>query len=161
VIQNDRVGIFWIAFSISLSLVITLMPLPTSIAAGRPLMYPATLLFWIMMQPTRFGVGVAWLGGLLLDVLFGTPLGEHGLALALAAYAVVRLRRILWTLAPLQQLALLLPIFAGYEFMLFWIDGVMGQSSAMWWRWVPVLTTAVIWPVWSALLERVALMEVR
>ncbi|NNC23896.1 rod shape-determining protein MreD [Salinisphaera sp. USBA-960] len=160
-IQNDRVGIFWIAFSVSVSLVVALAPLPTVVAAGRPLFYPATLLFWVLMQPTRFGVGTAWLGGLLLDVIFGTPLGQHALALALAAYATVRLRSILWTLAPLQQLVLLLPIFAGYEFVLFWIDGVMGVSTSMLWRWLPVLTTGLIWPFWSALLERVALLEVR
>lgn len=160
-IQNDHVGIFWIAFSISVSLVVVLMPLPAVVAAAQPLLFTATLVFWIAMQPARFGVGAAWIGGLLLDVLLGTPLGEHGLALALVGYATVRLRGVLWTLTPPQQLVILLPIFAGYEFVLFWLDGILGLSTSMVWRWLPVVTTAVIWPFWSAALERVALLEVR
>lgn len=160
-IQNDRVGVFWIAFSISVGLIVALAPLPEVLAAGRPLIYEATILFWVLMQPARFGVFTAWLGGLFLDALFGTPLGEHALALAIAAYAIIRLRGILWTLAPLQQVLFMLPVFAGYEFIVFWIDGVVGITASMMWRWLPVLTTGLIWPFWSALLERVALLEVR
>jgi rod shape-determining protein MreD len=112
------------------------------------------------MQPMSFGLIAAWCCGILIDVIYGTPFGEHGLALAVAGYAVIRMRELLWTFPVWQQSVLLLPVFVLYEFVLFWIDGVAGAEVNQWWRWLPVLTTAVIWPFWASILERIAEFEV-
>ena len=55
---------------------------------------------------------------------------------------------------------LLLPVFILYEFALFWIDGVTGAEVNQWWRWLPVATTVLVWPLWASLLERIAELEV-
>jgi rod shape-determining protein MreD len=67
---------------------------------------------------------------------------------------------LLWTFPVWQQSVLLLPVFVLYEFVLFWIDGVAGAEVNQWWRWLPVLTTTVIWPFWASILERIAEFEV-
>lgn len=159
-ITERRVSALLILASLGVALFLALLPLPDALAAARPAIYPATVLFWVLMQPSRFGVLAAWGCGMLIDAIYGTPLGEHGVALALAAYAVIRMRELLWTSPFWQQAALLLPIFIVYEFVLFWIDGVAGADVNQLWRWLPVLTTAVLWPFWATLLERIAQLQV-
>lgn len=157
---NSPVSLVLIAASIALSLVLMLVPLPAWAAAARPAFYPATVLFWALMQPGRFGVIAAWVCGLLMDVVYGTPLGQHALALAVCAFVVFKLKSLLWDFPGLQQAVLLLPLFLVYEFILFWIDGVNGRSVEPLWRWLPALTTAAVWPFWTTILERMTGPEV-
>lgn len=159
-IAESRASGLLIVMTLGVGLFFTLLPLPDVLAAIRPLFYPATVLFWVLIQPGRFGLIAAWGCGILLDVIYGAPLSEHGLALAVAAYAVIRMRNLLWGFPVWQQAVMLAPIFLLYEFVLFWIDGVAGASVNPWWRWLPVLSTVIVWPFWAGLLERVAEIEV-
>ena len=45
-------------------------------------------------------------------------------------------------------------LVAIHEFMLFWIDGVSGQPSGDWRRWLTVLSSAAMWPIVHALMQR-------
>ncbi len=160
-INHNRVSGLLIVFTLGLALILNLLPLPATWAAARPAFYPATVLFWVLMAPSRFGLVAAWCCGLLIDVLYGTPLAEHGLALAIAAYLVVKLRGVLWTFPLIQQALLMTPAFAVYTFVLFWIDSAAGIQANPWWRWLPVASTGIIWPLWAFLLERLAALKVR
>ncbi|MES1925811.1 rod shape-determining protein MreD [Salinisphaera sp. T31B1] len=160
-IINHHISGLLILFTLGVGLILTLLPAPDAIAAARPAFYPATVLFWVLMQPLRFGLLTAWACGILIDVIYGTPFSEHGLALAVAAYAVVKLRELLWAFPLWQQGLLLTPVFVLYEFVLFWIDGVAGAEVDQWWRWLPIATTVLVWPVWAFVLERLAELEVR
>lgn len=147
--------------SLMLAYTLGLVPLPAWAAMWCPAFFPATVLFWALHQPQRFGVIAAWCCGLFLDATYATPLGQHGLALALAVFLVFKMRELLWALPPLQQAAGILPALLLYEFVLFWVDGVNGRPVDPLWRWLPALTTAAAWPLWSGLLERFALIEVK
>lgn len=159
-ITNERVGVLFIAVSLAIALFLNLVPLPHEVAAFRPAFYPMTVMFWFVMQPQRFGLIAAWCCGLPIDVLYGTPLAEHGLALAVACYGLLKLRGWFWSVPPIQQVLLILPVLAIYAFVLFWIDGAAGLAANLWWRWMPVATSAILWPVWSLLLERFVKLEV-
>lgn len=160
-IANKQVSDLLIAFSLGVSIVLIMLPLPEWATGLRPVFYVLTVLFWALMQPLRFGIGMAWCCGLLADVLYGTPLGQHGLALAIAAYLVIKLRELLWIFAYWQQAIWVLAILLVYEFVLFWIDGILGYDVATFRRWFPAVTSAIIWPIWALSLERIAEMDVR
>lgn len=158
--SNTQTSLPMVACALILSLVLILVPLPHWAAMARPLFYPAAIVFWALHQPRRFGIFTAWLCGLPLDVITNALLGQHGLALGLAAFATIKLRDLLLALPIWQQSIVLLPVFALYEFTLFWIDGINGRMIPPLWRWLPVLSTAVIWPIWHIILERFADAEV-
>jgi rod shape-determining protein MreD len=44
-------------------------------------------------------------------------------------------------------------LLALYEFLLFWIDGIIGQAVTTWMRWLPVFTSTLLWPVIVAMLD--------
>lgn len=158
---NTSVSFLLIFSSIAMAMVLTLIPLPNWLAIGRPAFFAATVVFWALMQPRSFGVTSAWVCGLFLDTSYSTPLGEHALALAAAAFLVYRFKDLYWSLPLIQQGIALLPVFALYEFVLFWIDGVGNRDVDLLWRWLPVVSTAIIWPIWVLVLERFAAIEVK
>lgn len=159
-ITSRRTGAFLIFFSLACSLLLAQLPIPAPAEPGRPAFYAMTVMFWILSQSRFFGLIVAWCCGIVLDVLYGTPLTEHGLAMAVAAYVVIKGRPLLLSLSLFQQALLMLPVFALYEFILFWIDGVADLAADPLWRWLPIGTSAVLWPLWAYLLERLAEFDV-
>jgi len=160
-IVNKQVSSLLIGSSLLIAILLVILPLPPWALLYWPNFLVITVLFWVLMQPLSFGLGMAWCCGLLIDVLHGTPLGQHGLAMAVAAYLVLKLREILWFSVYWQQALFLLPVFGIHEFVLFWIDGVIGHDIEPLHRWLPVCTNTVIWPACALCLERFAERDVR
>ncbi|HEY1076791.1 MAG TPA: rod shape-determining protein MreD [Fontimonas sp.] len=141
--------------SLLLALLLQLIQLPELLAAARPLCVPLVLAYWALREPRISTLLPAFVCGLLLDVLFGTTLGQHGLALILVVYVVERLRSI-FILFPLWQATFaLIPAWALYSFVMFWIDGVTRHQADDWLRWLPVLSTTLFWPLLFSVMEAV------
>ena len=77
---------------LSLLLALALEMLPVGRHAASPDLLALVLVFWIVHQPQRVGVGLAFLFGLLIDVHEGAVLGQHALAYTLLAYFALRER---------------------------------------------------------------------
>lgn len=131
--------------------VLAMVPMPTAAENFRPEWTLMVLAYWTMAMPQRVSIGWFWLTGLALDVLFGTLLGQHALALALCGWVVARLYLQVRVFPVWQQALVMVALVAMYEFVLFWTDGISGARSDL--RWGPVVTTAVLWP-WVFLLLR-------
>lgn len=144
-----------VALTVLAALILTVVPLPGWAQALRPLWAALVVFYWVIAIPERFSVGLAWVVGLLLDALTGSPLGAHALALTLVAFLAAR-----WHLKlrmfPLWQQSLAVGLtLAVYAFILFWIGGVMGQMSRPVVRFVPVAISAALWPWIYAVLRSV------
>ena len=136
-----------------IGLILTVMPLPDSIAAFRPDWIAMLVIFWAMQLPRTWSVGTAWIIGIILDVSQGTLLGQHALALSLVAFITVR-SHLLMRVFPIPQLtATVIPILVTYQFMLFWINGVSGVDAPMIAYWGPVISGTLLWPVVMTLLS--------
>lgn len=155
-IANKQVSGLLIGSSLGVAIILIMLPLPDWAVSFRPAFFVTTVLFWVLMQPLRFGIFTAWLCGILIDVLYGTPLSQHGVALAVAAYIVVKMRDLLWIIPYWQQPLLILPVFIVYEFILFWIDGIIGYDVSLVHRCIFVVSSTLLWPFWAASLERIA-----
>ena len=130
------------------------LPLPEGLTPYRPAWATLALIYWIMMWPGRFGLGSAWLLGLLLDVLQGATLGQHALALSVVGYITLRFHLQI-RIFPLWQLTATVFALLGLEaFILFWIDGVAGNQPVGLARWSQVVTGAVLWPLVMAMMDR-------
>ena len=131
------------------------VPLPDVITPLRPPLAAMAIIYWTMMWPRVFGLGSAWLVGLILDVLYGDLLGQHALALSVVAYLTMKFHLQI-RIFPLWQLtATVFSLLAIEAFILFWIDGVAGNPPAGITRWTQVLAGAILWPVVMALMDRV------
>jgi rod shape-determining protein MreD len=154
--MNRRaVPLSWlVAGSLLIAASFMLMPLPDWLAFARPALLPLVTLYWVLQMPRRFGLLAGWCLGLLLDVMFGTVLGQHALALVLCCFLVAKFGEFIRSYRLWQQAMLFLPIFLVYEFVLFWLDGLTGRSFDPIWRFAPVVSSALSWPVIAILFGR-------
>jgi rod shape-determining protein MreD len=139
-------GIWVIAASYVLALILTIWPLPLWAEAFRPAWVPLVTIYWCLWLPERVGVIVAFLAGLLVDTLSGTLLGEHALALVLVAWAALWMHLQVRVFPWWQQCVVVALILALNAFVLFWVDGMLGYRLGAGMRMMPILISAAIWP---------------
>lgn len=153
----NAVGWLTAALALFIALILTLLPLPESLAMARPAFVPLILAYLCLSTPQRFGLLWAAALGLTLDVAHATILGQHMLSLSLLMYGVVKLRGSIVLFPAWQQALVLAPLWFAYEGLLLWIDGLAGQSIEPSWRWLAATSTSLLWPLVTAifaLLER-------
>ena len=127
-------------------LMLSIMPLPEGLKAFRPDWIALLLIFWSMQLPRTWSVGTAWIVGVVLDVAYGTLLGQHALALSVTVFVTVRFH-LLMRVFPLSQLtATVFALLALYQFLLFWVNGVTGVTASPTSYWGPVITGTILWP---------------
>ena len=83
----------WSAIFLTLviALVLAFLPMPEWTTWLRPAWVLMILIYWAMTVPYRVSIGVAWMVGLMVDLLNGTLLGEHALAFTTVIYFVSRM----------------------------------------------------------------------
>ena len=139
--------------SLLLAIVFQLVRLPDILAAARPLWVPLVLAYWALRESRISTLLPAFVAGIALDVLFGSPLGQHALGLVIVVYIVERLRGI-FILFPLWQATFaLIPAWALYSFLMFWVDGATRHQADAWLRWLPVLSTTLFWPLLFSVMD--------
>ena len=135
-----------VIITLIVGLMLTIMPLPDAIEAFRPDWLALLMIFWAMQLPRTWSVGSAWIVGIVLDVSYGTLLGQHALALCVITFATVRFH-LLMRVFPLSQLsATIFALLALYQFILFWVNGVAAVSAPSVTYWGPVIAGTLIWP---------------
>ncbi|SDU20193.1 rod shape-determining protein MreD [Halopseudomonas salegens] len=144
-----------IATSILLALLLSIMPMPSSIEAARPLWLAMVLAYWVMALPHRVGLLTAWVSGLATDVLYGDLFGQHALVMTLVAWLVLvlhqRIRRFpLW-----QQSLVMLPVLGTAQMLLLWLNSLTGNRPPLLLFLLPALVSAFFWPWVVALLAAV------
>ena len=139
-------------FSLLLALGLQVLALPDFIASFRPLLLALTLAYWAVYAPEMPALLAAWLLGLCCDVLYGAPLGQYALGLVTVAYAARRLSGTLLSFPLWQATLMLVPVWAIYIFLMFWIDGLTHHPAAPLHRWLPLISTSLLWPLIAGML---------
>lgn len=131
------------------------VPLPEFVTPFRPPWAAIAVIYWVMMWPRVFGVGSAWLVGLLLDILTGDLLGQNAFSLSIIGFLTLRFHLQI-RIFPLWQLTMtVFALLVINAFMLFWIDGVAGNPPAGFARWTQVLIGGVLWPPVMAIMDNI------
>ncbi|HEX5787705.1 MAG TPA: rod shape-determining protein MreD [Woeseiaceae bacterium] len=136
-----------VILTVLVALGLTIMPLPRSVEAFRPDWVALTMIFWAFSLPRSYSVGIAWLVGIVLDVAQGTLLGQHALALTVVVFLTVRFHLLMRVFPLIQLSATIFALLALYQFLLFWINGVVDVRTPAITYWGPVVTGFVIWPL--------------
>ena len=148
-------GGWLITFSFVLALALSIIPLPAMLELLRPEWMAMGLIYWCMAVPSRIGVSIGWLVGLLLDVSRDALLGQYALAFALVAFLTLHLHQRL-RVFPIWQQALSVGVLIMLEcLVVLWIKGLTGQSPGFWKMMIPAFTSLLVWPVIYLLLRHV------
>jgi rod shape-determining protein MreD len=133
------------------------IPLPASIEPFRPPWVTMAIAYWAMMWPRTCGIVMAWIIGVVLDVMQGSLLGQHALSLSVVAYFTLRFHLQIRNF-PLWQITMtVFALLAIDAFIVFWIDGIAGVPTGGPVRWTPAVAGAVVWPPVMAIFDRLRL----
>jgi len=150
--NNRRMWPVWLVFLATVAF--ATLPLPDLLQPVRPPLAAMVIIYWSMMWPQRFGLGSAWVVGLLLDILQGALLGQHAIALAAVAYLTLKFHLQI-RIFPLWQLTVtVFSLLAINSLILLLIDGYAGNPLGGLARWSQVLTGAILWPLVMGLMDR-------
>lgn len=141
-----RHGSWVIVLSFVAAFLLDAMPLPDWAVDARPLWVALVLIYWCMALPERIGIGIAWVLGLLLDVMQGTLLGHYALGLVVVAYVTVQTHRGVRVFPLLQQAVLVGFLLLFYLLLSLWVRGIVGLPPEKWSYWLPAVTSMVLWP---------------
>ena len=143
-----------IALSLLVALILTILPLPIWMMWVSPPWILLVLIYWVLHDSYRVGVGMAWGMGMLMDLLCGTLLGEHALALTIVIYIVLRMRMRLCMYPLLQQGASIFCFTLLYLFILYTIQGFLNAAPGSALYWVAALSSLLCWPWVVACIRR-------
>lgn len=136
-----------IVVTVIIALMLAILPLPLWAEPYRPAWPVLVLIYWCMALPQRVGVGVGWIIGLLVDVLKGSLLGQHALAMAVVAYITLNVHQRVRVFPLWQQAFAVLLLLLLYQLLSLWFDGITGGETAKGWSyWIPSLSGMFLWP---------------
>jgi rod shape-determining protein MreD len=157
VVETRGSGIFVIALSILLAMVLAIVPMPYFVPAElgylRPDWVALVMTYWIIALPHRVGIMTAWFIGFIMDILLGSLLGQHALAFVVIAYVAASLYQRLRMFSVWQQALVVFAILGINELINFWAESIAGLTKWSTWHLLPALTGALLWP-WIFLMLR-------
>lgn len=132
-------------------LLLTIMPLPEAVADARPYWAALVMIYWNLEAGRLRHLGQAFAGGLVLDVLTGSLLGQHALSLIIISYLVERFRFRIRFFPPWQQAAVVMLLLFNDRIVQLWIIGLVGDRWPSWQWWLAPVVGMLLWP-WLFLL---------
>lgn len=130
-----------------LMLILEIVHLPAAIAVYRPDFIGLLLIFFAISDPLRINVGIAWISGILLDLLTGAPLSINGLAIAAQVYLVVSYFRHFAQFAVWQQMAIIGILHLLIYGVMVWFENLIGQTGSISTYVYQTAATTVFWPI--------------
>ena len=131
--------------SLLLALLLGLVPLPALVQPLRPYWLALVLAYWLLEEPERIGLGVAFLLGLVADLAFGGLLGEQALRLVVMAFILDRFRARM-RFFPLSQQALVVGVLLlNDRVVTAAIHVVMGAPQLPWMYWCAPVLGMLLW----------------
>ena len=144
--RSDRFSIIFI--TIVAALVLTLLPLPPMLDVMRPYWVALVIIYWGLETQGLVSLGLAFIIGVVLDLLSASLLGLHALSLVIIVYLVTRFRARLRFFPPWQQALSVLALLTNDRIILVWIISLRGEPLPSLAFWLPPIVGTLLWPSW-------------
>jgi len=152
-VSDGRISRLRVTVTVIIALILAVLPLPRWMDIARPYLLLLLVIYWSLSAPRIAGLMFAWLCGLAIDLLKGTTLGQHALAFLLVSFLTHKFQLRIRIFPLSQQTLTVLLMLLAYEGLVWYTDGVLGYPVTTWARWIPVLTSALLWPVVVGILD--------
>ena len=152
--MSDRLPFPALALGLCLALLLWVVPLRSELAFWRPPFVLLLVTYWLFRQPQNYGVVFAWLVGLSVDLLFGEILGQHALAMSVAAYLVLGQKHSTHHFKMLYQSVFVAVVVLVYEVVLLSVRLLVEDINAVLPVFYSVLSSALVWPLLYTILQK-------
>jgi rod shape-determining protein MreD len=138
--------------SLLIAVILTIIPLNEQMSLWRPEWIALTLVHWALVIRDKISLVMAFVIGLIIDVLFDPMIGQHTVGYVLVTYLAVRLGLRMNPEAFLQQTALLIAVLVLYLITGLLIQGATNTHAGGWLYWATLLSSIIVWPFYHGLL---------
>jgi rod shape-determining protein MreD len=145
-VRESPAGVALVGVTFFIALALNTLPYRDSLLQYKPDFVALILVYWVMHRPHLVNFAAAFLLGLVMDLVYATPLGQFALAYSVIALAVnfLRNRFVLLDLWP-QAVNVFLILAAG-QFALFAVSWVIDEAEVLNWRhFLPSAAGALLW----------------
>jgi rod shape-determining protein MreD len=136
-----------------IALMLEALPFPDAVVWFRPEWALLVILYWVIALPYRVGVGVAWMLGIMVDLLQGGVLGQHSLTYVIIAFTCAVFYQRLRMYHSWQQGVFVGLLVSISQLVDFCIDRYLGDAEPTLMIFVPAIITGALWP-WSFVVLR-------
>jgi rod shape-determining protein MreD len=143
-----------VALTLVMGFLLTMVPLPDVLQPFRPHWVALVMIYWNLEGGRLRTMGVAFLLGLLLDLMTGTLLGQHALGLVILAYLLERFNARIRFFPPWQQAAVVFALLFNDRIVHLWVVGLAGEGWPPWSWWFSPLVSVAFWPWMFLLFDR-------
>lgn len=143
----------FIVFTLSVSLMINLLPWSGWLLAIKPDFVALALLYWCIQQPRKVAFSVAWLMGIIMDIADGSLLGQHALAYSVLAFAGVVLHRRVLRFTMKDQILHVIPLLLANNIIVLVIRMLAGSDFPGWSYFGGSMIAGALWPILCFLLR--------
>ncbi|MCW8869405.1 MAG: rod shape-determining protein MreD [Proteobacteria bacterium] len=140
--------------SLLISLLLTLIPWPNTLHLLMPQWTAMVIAYWSLHDHNRSVMMLAFFYGLLLDILMGSLLGKHSMALVALSFLVLKSAKQLRMTSFWQLLLMVLVLLFNDLLIRLFIDWVSYAYVPTWQDFLPLLSVVFIWPWLHYLLDR-------
>lgn len=152
--MNKSVQYFLVMFSLPLAMVLSLFPMTSWLSYVRPEWVMLSVFFLLLSKPDTLGVSFAFSIGLLVDVLEGTTLGQHGLAFTLVSFILVSTQNRFINF-PVMQQAIVVALLTVLSMFVVLVGTVISTDAEFGIKYFgPALSSLVLWPLISQFIVR-------
>lgn len=144
---------FTMLLSFLVASLLQFLPVPEVLNAWVPEWIALVIVYWALILDERFTLILPCFIGLCLDVMNGSMLGLHALALLGLSFVVLKNARQLRRAGRIQQMLEIGLFMLGYQFIVFAIQGLVGQRINDWTYFLASVSSAIIWPWVSIILD--------
>ena len=152
-----RDGVGLMLASIALALLMGMLPMPAYLAPFKPYWLGLVFCYWLLEAPNRVGLGIAFLLGLLADLLYGNLLGEQALRLCVIGFIVARFRPRLRFFTLTQQALAIFALMVNDRAVVLMVRALSGEGLPPWQFWISPLVALLLWPWLFLLLDDIRL----
>ena len=157
--KSNRESRSLILLTIMTAILLSLIPLPEVLMQFKPYWVALVVIYWTLETKGMISLGLAFVIGLVLDILSGSLMGLHALSLVVMVFLVQHFRSRLRFFPPWQQALSVLGLLVNDRIILIWITALLGEPLPTWQYWLPTLIGMVLWPWMFLLLDRIRAMS--
>lgn len=147
---------FSLGLTFLFAFILVLLPMPQWAIWFRPAWVLLVLIYWNITFPYVIGVGIAWFLGLLLDVLGGTLLGEHALAMTIVSYIAIKMHARIQMFPLLQQGLCIFLLVLFYQLIIYCVQGFTNDLPKTLLFWSSSFISMLLWPLVTGILNKTA-----
>jgi rod shape-determining protein MreD len=140
-------GYWALPLSLLGALLLGLIPLPGLLQPLRPYWLALVLAYWLIEDPDRVGLGMAFCIGLIADLVYGTVFGEQALRLVVMAFILQRFRARLRFFPMSQQALAIGGLLLNDRIVAAVIHFVLGDPPLPREFWLAPLPGMLLWPL--------------